>query len=472
MPTHVALAKLIPHPKNSQLPPVDAATYTAMQEDIAAHGILHPITVNVRTWHIVMGHHRVQIAQELGWESIPADLIDVDDTEEERLMIADNILRRQIDKPMDKARLIRWLKELHGVKRGNNQFLGDASDKMAEATQNLGMSERTAYRLDALNDLISPLQAMVDDGSLPQTVGAGLARKFTPSEQQALFDAIGATGIAHVKTSDIQAAKKVPDTSALETQIAALESERDNLQDQLDTAEAAANEPDTSSSLWESLQCQLTEAEATRQAYADELARLKAQGPVERIVEKVVEVEKPVSDPAQAQRIAQLESDLAATQKKVEDLFQAGYKQADLKLLDDRRKEVEKRLTAAQAAFTQVTTRENDQTTYRALVGKFVQEALKRFHMTAGEWQRIAEHPRFSLNITLYHDVQALASQLETVATGLRLMALDPAALKKRQQQAAPIIDTTATVIHDTATDEQGGMLDVFVDDPEHSDSD
>ncbi len=88
MPAMIELAKLVPHPKNDQLPPVDATTYAAMKEDIAAHGILHPITVNARTWHIVMGHHRVQIARELGWETVPADLIDVDETEEERLMIA------------------------------------------------------------------------------------------------------------------------------------------------------------------------------------------------------------------------------------------------------------------------------------------------------------------------------------------------------------------------------------------------
>ena len=471
MSADVELTKLIPHPKNDQLPAVDDATYAAMKADIAEHGILHPVTVNARTWHIVMGHHRVQIAQELGWETVPADLIDVDEGEEERLMIADNILRRQIDKPMDKARLIRWLKELHGVKQGKN----NSSFKLKEEAESLGLSETTAWRLDQLNDLILPLQAMVDDGSLPQTTGADLARKLTPAEQQALFDAIGATGIAQVKASDIQAAKKIPDTSALEAQMAALTAERDELQSQLDqwTAQTATPPPDdASSSLVESLTLQLDAAEATRQEYADEVARLKAQTPVERIVEKVVTVEKAVPDRAQAQRIAQLEADLAATQKKVEDLLQSGYKQADLNMLESRRKEAEKQLAAAQAAFARVTTRENDQTTYRALVGKFVQEALKRFHQTAGEWQRIAEYPRFPLNISLYHDVQALAGQLESVAAGLRLMELDPAALKKRQQRAALIIDTTAIVIHEPETDTQGGMRDVFADDNDSDESD
>jgi ParB family chromosome partitioning protein len=133
--------------------------------------------------------------------------------------------------------------------------------------------------------------------------------------------------MSRLKAPDIQQAKKAPDTSALESQIAALESERDTLQAQLDTAEAVmADTPDPS--LWESLKLQLVEAEATRQAYADELARLKAQGPVERIVEKVVTVEKPVSDPAQAERIATLESTLSTTQ-------------AELTLLKTRRKDLQ-----------------------------------------------------------------------------------------------------------------------------------
>ncbi len=180
MSTDIALTKLTPHPKNDQLPAVDAATYAAMKEDIAEHGILHPVTVNARTWHIVMGHRRVQIAQELGWESVPADLIDVDDTEEERLMIADNILRRQIDKPMDKAKLLQWLKDLYDIGPGKH----GKSFKMNDLAQSAGMSEPQARRTLALNKLIDPLQAMVSAGTLSASTGQARSSEKISKEAQ------------------------------------------------------------------------------------------------------------------------------------------------------------------------------------------------------------------------------------------------------------------------------------------------
>ena len=58
---------------------------------------------------------------------------------------------------------IRWLKELHGVKRGNNQFLGDASFIMKEAT---GLSEIQTWRLEKLYKSIPELPALISTGTL------------------------------------------------------------------------------------------------------------------------------------------------------------------------------------------------------------------------------------------------------------------------------------------------------------------
>ena len=63
----------------------------------------------------------------------------------------DNLLRRQLS-DMQVARLIRVLKEQYGVKRGNNQYLGGASAKIAEA---IGVSER---RLREINNTCSMVQ--------------------------------------------------------------------------------------------------------------------------------------------------------------------------------------------------------------------------------------------------------------------------------------------------------------------------
>ncbi len=120
---------------------------------------------------------------------------------------------------MDKARLIRWLKELHGVKQGKN----DSSAKFAEeVAARLNVSERAARDLDRLNDLIPDLQRLVDWGQLPQTVGTDLAQKFTPEQQQDLYDILGPEGISHLKASDIQSAARESQPSHTEAEIQAI----------------------------------------------------------------------------------------------------------------------------------------------------------------------------------------------------------------------------------------------------------
>ena len=474
--TQWPLDALKPYHRQEEMFPEDKinpAKLQALHDSIATNGLDRPLRITP-DGTIMDGFHRWQIAQALGWERIAVEVLPYppDSDEAQRIFLESNIGSVH-DDPMVQARLLQERVRLAGIQRGGDHKSGKSNgqnDLLKNIAAREGMSESTLKRTLNLNKLILPFQDLIRAGTLGTSHGAALAT-MTVDQQQALYDAIG-DSVTTLKVADIQAAKKIPDTSALEAQMAALTAERGELQRQL-AAQTVTPSPDdetASSSLVESLKIQLDAAEATRQEYADEVARLKAQTPVERIVEKVVTVEKP--DPAQAERIAKLESDLAAAQQKVESLLQTGYKQADLNMLESRRKEAEKQLAAAQAAFARVTTRENDQTTYRALVGKFVQEALKRFHQTAGEWQRIAEYPRFPLNISLYHDVQALAGQLESVAAGLRLMELDPAALKKRQQRAALIIDTTAIVIHEPETDTQGGMRDVFADDNDSDESD
>lgn len=66
------------------------------------------------------------------------------------------------------------------------------------------------------------------------------------------------------------------------------------------------------------LRAQLMATDDTRQQYADEIARLKSQSPVERIVEKVVEVEKSVADPQVIDQLQRTEQALAVLQAQYE----------------------------------------------------------------------------------------------------------------------------------------------------------
>ncbi len=322
MPSMIDPKKLMPNRSNTVFEPLTPEVYAALKEDIAENGIQTACMVTP-DFTIIAGHHRVKAALELGLNAVPVEIHDVSPEEAERLLIADNVLRRQITNPMEQARLIRRLKELHHIKSGpKSESQGTSNSvKMTEIAETVGVGSETAKRLDRLNDLIPELQALISTGELGTTHGTSLAT-LTPKEQRTLYDALGAERMSRLKVPDIQQAKKGPDTAALEARITALQTERDQLAAQVQDA------PDPT--LLETLQDQLAATEEARQGYADELARLKAQGPVERIIEKVVEVEKPVptADPAQAQRITTLEATLTTTQ-------------AELTLLKTRRKDLQ-----------------------------------------------------------------------------------------------------------------------------------
>lgn len=429
---------------------INPAKLQALHDSIATNGLDRPLRITP-DGTIMDGFHRWQIAQALGWERIAVEVLPYppDSDEAQRIFLESNIGSVH-DDPMVQARLLQERVRLAGIQRGGDRTSPRANGNSYRLlAQKEGLSEKQLRNQLQLNKLIPPLQDLVSQGRLGTSNGAELA-VMTPEQQQALYDAIGES-IVGLKRSDIQAAKKAPDTSALEAQMAALTAERDELQSQLDqwTAQTATPSPDDeSSSLVESLTLQLDAAEATRQEYADALARLQAQGPVERIVEKVVTVEKAVPDEAQVQRIAQLEADLAAAQKKVEDLLQSGYKQADLATLQAERKAAEKRLEELRHAMARAVAPDGkaDQVRmYRATVVKFIEDVQKKLKPIAGEWQQVGAIEPLPVNWMLYLDIQRTADTLESIATGLRRIPLDAAASRKHGMDGTVIIDATAT---------------------------
>lgn len=186
--------RLKPHPKNREyFGPLDPETREALKQDIAAHGVLVPLLVT-QDLVIISGHERWQIAKELGMSEVPCEVRVVeDDAEAERLLVADNVLRRQLS-VMERARLVARLKESWGVRRGINQHssMGHVGppktvDDIAEA---LGESPRTVKRLARLNDLIPELAALVDAGKLGAVAAEQLAA-LDPEAQKSLYSALG-----------------------------------------------------------------------------------------------------------------------------------------------------------------------------------------------------------------------------------------------------------------------------------------
>lgn len=67
----------------------------AVAESMEANGVYQPVIINKgthtgRDMEVIAGNHRVQAAQKLGLETIPAIVLDITDSEAKRIALADN----------------------------------------------------------------------------------------------------------------------------------------------------------------------------------------------------------------------------------------------------------------------------------------------------------------------------------------------------------------------------------------------
>lgn len=74
-----------PHPKNPRIGNIDAVA-----ESLKEHKQFKPIVINKRTGFIAAGHHTWMAARKLGWDTIQAVYIDVDEKQHQKIMLADN----------------------------------------------------------------------------------------------------------------------------------------------------------------------------------------------------------------------------------------------------------------------------------------------------------------------------------------------------------------------------------------------
>ena len=396
--------KLIPNPANSIFDPLLPEVYQALKDDIAERGLLNPILCTP-DYTVIAGHHRLKAALELDLASVPIDIQNVDAEEAESRLIADNVLRRQLT-PMEQARLIKRLKEQYGVRPGPKSE-GQRKTNTAEfarIAKFVGVEPGTAKQLNRLNKLIPQLQDLVSTGKLGTSHGDALSA-LPADQQQALYDAIGES-ITDLKVSDIQAAKKAPDTTELESQIAALESERERLQDQLDTAP----DPDVAS-----LTKRLQAAEAAQQAAWSEVERLRAEQPIDRIVQRVV------PDPAQARRIAELESQIAAFRPIAEQIEQHDTLQKDITRLESERRNAEGLLHSMNRTMKKIDAEIDAEPAqrYRLALTQFVTHARTRLRVLRDEWETIAQMESAPMVPGLQPDIRALLQILQELGDGL-----------------------------------------------------
>lgn len=121
----IDLSSIAEHPDNARRG--DVASIAA---SLQAHGQFAPIVVQASTRYVIKGNHTTRAARSLGWSQLDGVLLDVDDDQAKRIMLADN---RTSDRgAYDEASLTDLLASLEGDLTGTGYDDGDLDARLAE----------------------------------------------------------------------------------------------------------------------------------------------------------------------------------------------------------------------------------------------------------------------------------------------------------------------------------------------------
>ena len=160
------------------LPPLAPEARQALAEDIRRHGVLVAVEVD-EEGNVLDGHHRVELAAELGIDYPVVVRSGMSETERVEHALRLNLLRRHLG-PVEWAHAFRRLAEARGIRLGSQGRQGGKTDSVAVFAAELGVTPRTARRRLRLADRLAghpDLAARVDRGDLDATRAETLARE-------------------------------------------------------------------------------------------------------------------------------------------------------------------------------------------------------------------------------------------------------------------------------------------------------
>lgn len=144
-------------------PKPDPAIVASIAESLQELGLLQPILVTTRC-DLLAGYHRLEAAKVLGWESIAANVVDLDVLRAEMVEIDENLKRREIS-ALERAEMLAIRKKLYEAlypdsKRGPGQpseedksirkhvsYLEDVAAKTDTSTRSVAQNLEPAERL-------------------------------------------------------------------------------------------------------------------------------------------------------------------------------------------------------------------------------------------------------------------------------------------------------------------------------------
>lgn len=103
-----------------------------LKASIVELGLLNPITVTTQGV-LIAGYHRLEACRALGWDTIPATVLDLDDVDAQLAEIDENLARNELN-PLERAEEVGKRNELYVAKHGEPKHGGDRKSEEAKSS--------------------------------------------------------------------------------------------------------------------------------------------------------------------------------------------------------------------------------------------------------------------------------------------------------------------------------------------------
>ena len=210
---------LVPFKKQQPFSMYDDNKKQEVKESIEKFGVLTPIIVRPidnEKYEIIAGHNRVECSKELGKESIPAKIMNIDDDDATLIMIDTNLCSRDKISPIEKGRAYKLKLEI--LKKKTQELLDSSNvdgdsliresqksvDKLTEETKE---SKSQIYRFISLTNLNADFQRLVEKEEMAISVGSEVST-LNEQEQEILYSVLDDKH-KNLKLSEIQKIKNL-----------------------------------------------------------------------------------------------------------------------------------------------------------------------------------------------------------------------------------------------------------------------
>jgi ParB family chromosome partitioning protein len=163
---------------------VGDADLAELADSLREHGLVQPIVVRARgdRYQLIAGQRRLAAARKLGWERVPARVLEVDDRQMAEIAIVENLQRRDLD-ALEKAASFK-------------QYLATWGCTQEELAKRLSIDRSHVANLIRLLELPEAVQRKLREGKLSMGHARALLPLGDEAEQIRLADRVAAEGLS------------------------------------------------------------------------------------------------------------------------------------------------------------------------------------------------------------------------------------------------------------------------------------